>query len=138
MIILDLDNCIANDEWRIPAINWHKKDPTARYHDYHALAAFDTAYNHCLWAGKRCAIFTARPIAFRAPTVEWLRRAGVQVEFILMRNDDDHRPSCDLKETQLKWLFDPLLYGVHKHDIEMAYDLFAHQRDGVLKVAITP
>ena len=23
-------------------------------------------------------------------------------------------------------------------DIEMAYDLFAHQRDGVLKVAITP
>jgi threonine dehydrogenase-like Zn-dependent dehydrogenase len=24
------------------------------------------------------------------------------------------------------------------HDIEAAYDLFAHQRDGVLKVAITP
>lgn len=23
-------------------------------------------------------------------------------------------------------------------DIEQAYDLFAHQRDGVLKVAITP
>lgn len=120
MIILDLDNCISDDEWRIPSINWQKKDPTARYHDYHALAPFDTIHNYHLWVGQRCIIFTARPVAFRAPTVEWLRRCGVQFEFLLMRNDNDHRPSCDLKATQLKWLEE--LYGVAKHEIEMAHD----------------
>jgi len=28
--------------------------------------------------------------------------------------------------------------GHHVEQIEQAYDLFSHQRDGVLKVAITP
>ena len=29
-------------------------------------------------------------------------------------------------------------HRVKRDDIEKAYDLFSHQRDGVLKVAITP
>ena len=36
-IILDLDNCIADDQWRISRINWQHKDPMRRYHDYHSL-----------------------------------------------------------------------------------------------------
>lgn len=37
--------------------------------------------------------------------------------------------------------FDPAAFVTHRFaldDIERAYDLSAHQRDGVLKVAITP
>jgi alcohol dehydrogenase len=32
----------------------------------------------------------------------------------------------------------PVTHRVKLNNIEKAYDLFSHQRDGVLKVAITP
>ena len=70
VIILDLDNCIADDSWRIPKINWAAEDPLNRYHDYHSLSGFDTAHNHDLYINTRCdiVIFTARPIMYRALT----------------------------------------------------------------------
>lgn len=124
-IILDLDNCIADDAWRIPHIHWQHRNPADRYHDYHALAAFDALGNEDLLFGARAGadevvIFTARPVLYRAPTEEWLRRNRVPFKHLIMRNNNDHRPSLELKRTMLHWL--PEVYDVPWASIIAAYD----------------
>ena len=121
MIILDIDNCIADDAWRIPRINFQHADPDRRYHDYHALAPWDKRGNEALFLNREdIAIFTARPVAFFAPTAEWLQRNGVRWQHLLMRNAGDHRHSVELKAQQLRWLL--VHYDVEPQDIECAYD----------------
>lgn len=120
-IILDLDNCISDDGWRIDRIQWQHKDANRRYHDYHSLAPFDQSGNRDLFVGvENIVILTARPLLFKAATKEWLRREGVAYKHILMRNNDDHRPSVELKRSQLQWLRSH--YGVPWSFIECAYD----------------
>lgn len=119
MIILDLDNCIAHDAWRIPRINW-RLTGDARYHDYHLLAPWDSVGNHELFEGKRCAILTGRPVMFRAATLHWLTRAGVDVAALLMRNPNDSRSSAMVKRAQVIHLL--AHYDVSFEDIEAAYD----------------
>lgn len=121
MIILDLDNCIADDEWRIPRIQWQHTDPHRRYHEYHMLAPWDKVRNRDLFKGEEpVTIFTGRSLLYREFTVEWLRRAGVAVAHLLMRNNNDHRSSVQLKRTQLQHLIN--FYGVPMNAIERAYD----------------
>lgn len=124
-IIVDLDNCIADDSWRIPRINWQKRDPLERYHDYHSLAAFDKLCNEDILFGARAGVdqivvFTARPTMYHAATEEWLRRNNVPFKHLIMRNNNDNRPSLELKRTMLHWL--PELYGVPWGSIVAAYD----------------
>jgi hypothetical protein len=121
-VILDLDNCIADDAWRVPHINWQKKDPLERYHEYHSLSAFDAVGNADLFAGHHheVIVFTARPVLYSAVTQEWLRRNGVPVKHLIMRNLGDHRPSVELKRHMLHWL--PELYDVPWGEIVAAYD----------------
>ncbi len=122
-IILDLDNCIADDSWRIPKINWQKTNPMERYHDYHSLSGFDRPGNlDILEAHSDAAVivFTARPVQYSAVTYEWLRRNKIPYEYLVMRNNNDHRPSLDLKRSMLKWL--PELYDVPLSTIVAAYD----------------
>lgn len=122
VIILDIDNTIADDAWRIPHINWAKRDPDARYHPYHLLSGFDAAGNRHLFESDdhAIALFTARPTTYEPLTREWLRRNGVRHEWLLMRNPGDHRPSADLKLAQLAWLL--TFYGVHRSEIVGAFD----------------
>lgn len=122
VIILDLDNCIADDSWRIPKINWAAEDPLNRYHDYHSLSGFDTAHNHDLYINTRCdiVIFTARPIMYRALTEEWLRRHGVGYQLLMMRDMEDHSPSTELKHKQLMALFNNT--DIKAGDIVGAFD----------------
>lgn len=122
-IIVDLDNCIANDAWRIPKINWQKSNPMDRYHDYHSLSGFDEVGNMDIFAehpGAVGIVFTARPVLYHAVTQEWLKRKGVPFEYLVMRNNNDHRPSLELKRTMLKWM--PDVYGIPLEDIVAAYD----------------
>ena len=120
MIILDLDNCIADDAWRIPRINWQKTGD-ARYHDYHMLCAFDAVGNKRLFAHENhVLILTGRPVMVRATTAEWLRRVGVNYLHLVMRNDGDQSPSAALKRKQVLWLRD--FYGVELSDVRIAYD----------------
>ena len=124
-VILDLDNCIADDAWRIPRINWQKADPFERYHDYHLLSGFDAVGNEHLLEGvragrERAIVFTARPVAYQAVTEEWLRRRGVPCARLIMRNNNDHRPSVELKRKMLHWL--PELYDVPWSAVSAAYD----------------
>jgi hypothetical protein len=124
-VIVDLDNCISDDSWRIPHINWQKSNPLERYHDYHSLAAFDRIGNEDIIFSARAGvdqvvIFTARPVMYRAATEEWLRRNNVPFKYLIMRNNNDHRPSLELKRSMLHWL--PELYDVPWHSIVGAYD----------------
>lgn len=115
MIILDIDNCISNDEWRIGCIEWDAHG-FARYHRYHSLAPWDECMQSRLFRGKDCAVITARPEFYRHITFEWLRRAGVTILHLLMRGNEDHRPSVEVKRDRLQ----PLLRW--KKEIEAAYD----------------
>lgn len=122
-IIVDLDNCIANDAWRIPRINWQKSNPMDRYHDYHSLSAWDELGNTDIFAehpGARVIVFTARPVLYAAITQEWLKRKNIQYDYLVMRNNNDHRPSLELKRTMLGWL--PEIYKVPLSDVVAAYD----------------
>jgi hypothetical protein len=122
--IFDLDNCIADDEWRIAHIRWQKSDLNARYHEYHVLAAWDGLCNReALRAASEYGgiiIFTARPVMYRAITEQWLARNEVPYDILIMRNNDDHRPSVELKRSMLRSL--PELYDVPLHRVIMAYD----------------
>ena len=121
-IILDLDNCIADDAWRIPRINWQKSNPIERYHEYHSLSAFDGVGNTDLFSGNhhKVIVFTARPVLYSFITFEWLKRNGIRAEHVVMRNNDDRRNSVDLKRHMLHWL--PEHYGVAWQDVVAAYD----------------
>lgn len=102
--ILDLDNCIANDAWRIPFIDWNEKEPFKRYHKYHSLAAFDMVGNHDLFSKHFGAIviLTARPEIYRHTTEHWLRVHGIGALHVVMRQPShEGLPSFILKERQL-------------------------------------
>lgn len=119
--ILDLDNTIADDGWRVKAIQWQHEDPTRRYADYHLLAAFDHVGNTDLLTKPLAnLILTARPVAYRAITLEWLRRKGIIADHVLMRNNGDHRSSAQIKQEQLQHL--ALFYDITPGQILHAYD----------------
>lgn len=115
VVVLDLDNCCANDAWRIPYIEWHKTGD-ARYHIYHALAMHDendfdtiarTLQRNVIDPDfARFFVLTARGNAYRRTTQLWLEdHCSWPIEAILMRNNGDHRHSEQLKAEQLHMLF---------------------------------
>lgn len=122
MIIVDIDNCISDDCWRIKAINWAHNGSVQRWWPYHQLAAFDKIANRGLLRGhgSNVIISTARPVFFFPLTVEWLHRNDVPFKHLLMRNDNDLRPSVDVKREHVSWL--PSLYSVDISTIKAAYD----------------
>jgi hypothetical protein len=121
MKIVDLDNCISEDRWRVETIDYAIVDTMKRFHRYHSLAPWDRCVPGDVLDGPEpIIIFTARPVLYRDMTLEWLRRNGVQPLHLLMRNNDDHRPSLDLKFAQLGWLRH--LYDVPLEAISVAYD----------------
>lgn len=121
-IILDLDNCISDDSWRIPRIKWQVEDPFERYHEYHSLLAFDQSGNRDLYMGcpHQIIVFTARPALYLPQTQEWLLRNGVPTALLMMRANDDHSPSTLLKKNMLESLFKNT--DVTAEDIVCAFD----------------
>lgn len=121
-IILDLDNCTSNDEWRIPKINWEYVNPMHRYHDYHMAAIHDRVANVDLFTdiNHDILVFTARPVLYRSETVEWLNHNGINFKHLLMRGVNDHSKSVVLKQKQLFFMRDR--YGVGLESIVCAYD----------------
>ena len=100
--ILDLDNCISDDSWRIKTIDWSKSKPKARYHKYHTLCGFDEAKNHELFQDlgetEGIVIFTARPQYVEIQTREWLKRNVAPFCHLFMRPNNSDAGSADLKE----------------------------------------
>ena len=119
--ILDLDNALCDDSWRIKHINWHKTG-NPRYHEYHLLCGFDEPSNLHLANNKglKNIVLTGRPTMVAGITAEWLRRHGVQFEHILMRPDDSVQRSVELKSMHLSWLY--TYYDIEIGSIVDAYD----------------
>ena len=103
VILLDIDNCISDDAWRIRFIKQDETDPDKKYDNYHLLAPFDRADNLEELVRSfhdhqyRYFVLTARPEKFRVPTEIWLKRKGLFNFNLIMRKDDDHSSSVDLK-----------------------------------------
>lgn len=126
MIILDLDNCIYDDAWRIKFIDHSKPIDGGRYNIYHGGCHLDYFCGQEFVGKEGIVIFTARPEKFREKTIERLHQDGISFELLLMRDDDDHRHSVELKEEMLHDL--PKHFG--RIEIEAAYD----DRDDVLEM----
>ena len=58
-------------------------------------------------------ILTARPSSVQSKTVNWLKRHSVVWDVLIMRSDDDHRQSSEMKLTALNQIrdagYDPVL-----------------------------
>lgn len=98
----DLDNCLADDEWRIPKIDWSATKPELRYAAYHADAIRDRPGNlaafRAVSAAARPAFCTARPEAVRMRTARWIRDAlGERAPELHMRARHDHRSAVAIK-----------------------------------------
>ena len=121
MIIVDLDNCISDDEWRIRHINQGVSfDDPLRFSDYHQLAGFDQVANQCILMGRggKIVFFTGRPEGFRALTEEWLRRQDISFKAVFMRATHDHRPCVEVKRDMLR----AMLKKVDRKKIVTAFD----------------
>lgn len=108
-VIFDIDNCIADDAWRIPFIDWMDGlNGDQRYAPYHARCGEDLSANRApllLWledCGTRVVFFTARPEDVRAQTEEWLyRQFKIVNPIVLMRRVAEFVPSVELKRQML-------------------------------------
>lgn len=127
-VIFDLDNCLADDGWRIPYVDWSKTGDE-RYDIYHKLAPYDKmggwppgAMAH-ITAGCRIAISTARPHYIHDATLNWLsQNYAIVPDALMMRNDGDTRPSVQVKREHLEWLLHEHYGGCKLSDIKVAYD----------------
>lgn len=117
--IIDLDNCISDDGWRMPMINPAEPDIFKRYHPYHRLMARDYYKNQQVVPDNGILIFTARPNFYRSQTETWLRANKINVTHLIMRNDDDHRSSVDVKRAMLLNLAH---YDISLQQITLAVD----------------
>jgi hypothetical protein len=118
--ILDLDNCICDDQWRLARINWRTDDLSLRYANYHKQCSFDEFKNRDLvQTADDIVIFTARPAEFRSRTETWLMMNKISPIRIMMRPDGDHRCSVELKKSMLLQL---LKHEAKTVEISCAYD----------------
>lgn len=120
--ILDLDNCVSDDQHRIGLIDWSQKDPHQRYLKYHQACYKDQFSNrHLVYdTNDTLLICTARPVVVRLVTEQWLTNHGIAYQHLLMRNNDNHTSSLELKSRQLDWLLG--LYSIDLEDITSAFD----------------
>jgi hypothetical protein len=131
-VIFDLDNCLADDEWRLKFIRWSQTDTDKRYADYHINCGADKPGNLHLLAAYRnphhgIVFMTARPCMVESHTRAWIENVLLlprEHYTLLMRNDGDRRSSVDVKAEQLRHLLDPNCnYGPKSaDDILCAYD----------------
>lgn len=106
--IVDLDNCISDDQWRLSFINPLCEQPNDRYWKYHERCDLDLHENRSiinrLQAYYKLIIFTSRPEIVRKKTERWLARYSIPNEYVFMRPDDNHMPSVELKRLMLSLL----------------------------------
>jgi len=104
--IIDLDNCISDDFWRIRFIDLSHPVINDRYHQYHSRCHLDlpgdtVAQVRELALTHTLLVFTSRPEAVRRQTLQWLQEWHVKAEEVYMRPNDCHLHSIELKEIML-------------------------------------
>lgn len=126
-IILDLDNCISDDKWRMDRIDKTEKDPQKKYDHYHDLCHLDRfgykngmLVRNAIDAGHFIVIITGRPERVRKPTEEWLQKFAVPFHFMFMRPNNAPLTATELKGSAVELMSSHL--GILPGDIVAAYD----------------
>lgn len=114
-IILDLDNCISDDGWRVKLID-HSKTGREKHTAYHQACGADKFCNQDLLRVYPIIIFTSRPKACESMTTAWLRSHDIHPEIMMMRPEGNEDSDVDLKRGFLKEIL------IDYEDIECAYD----------------
>lgn len=126
--IVDLDGCISDDRWRRSFINIEKMTPrdpewNKRFHAYHEGSFFDPVMNLHHIVYEDIIILTGRPVRYQRMTMDWLHRvAKIHPLHVIFRNNDDVRPSVELKRMMMLQLFDYNSYGLAQEEIALAID----------------
>jgi len=115
--VVDLDSTVSDDYWRLWMIDPKEPDSVAKYHAYHIHCDRDHVINrHIVDDSPVPVVFlTARPEYMRRKTLQWLKEHNLSHEALVMRGNDDHTPSPEMKKNalrQIRRLF----------EIERAYD----------------
>lgn len=103
--LFDLDGCISDDGWRRARLPENATEPE-EYSYYHEGLGGDEAMNRDLVLselskGHRIVFITARPMVYSKQTRHWIENhfpALGDSYCLLMREDDDLRPSPELKK----------------------------------------
>lgn len=100
IILTDIDHTISSAFWRDGMLGSPKVDWEA----YHAAAPGDEPIADTVRMLQMLALLeheivglTARPARFRKLTMDWLIKHSVPMHELLMRADDDYRPSAVMK-----------------------------------------
>jgi hypothetical protein len=123
--IIDLDNCVSDDRWRLPFIQLEKERPNDRYWTYHSYCDSDQPGNaHVIRELSErydeLLVFTSRPETVREKTMSWLSANSIPHALLFMRPDDNHLPSVEMKRLMLSWL--PGEYRI-EHAIDDRHDI---------------
>ena len=122
MIIVDLDNCIADDKWRHPLIRHDAASEFLKYHSYHMAIPGDPVANREIlkqFLGSIVVFSTSRPVTYHWLTKGWLDYHNFPYADIYMRPKDDYTStSVEIKRNNLRAIRmrHPLV------EIKMAYD----------------
>ena len=116
--IVDLDNTISQDDWRHWLIDPQAPDGEHKYHEYHLYCDGDTPMNRYIVDESPVDVFflTARPEYVRQKTIDWLDNQGFRYKALIMRGNDDHQHSVELKRGVVRML------KLQMFEIEKAYD----------------
>lgn len=115
--IVDLDGTVSDDSWRLWMIDWKEPDSVAKYHAYHIHCDRDHVINRSVVDDSPVPVvfLTSRPEYLRRKTAQWLFENNLSHIALLMRGNEDHTPSPQLKKSalvQIRAFF----------EIERAYD----------------
>jgi len=106
-LVTDIDHTISDAAWRDHLLG--------RWEEYYPLGAEDKVIQataeiirHFHLAGATTVAVTARPRRWEQLTTTWLYRNDLPVDEVLMREDDDHRPSCYVKADLVRTRFPDL------------------------------
>lgn len=105
ILLVDIDKTLSDAAWRDPLIDSNGWDA---YHEQSYLdhPVFETVelvrVLSCFWP---VIAVTARPERFRQLTMKWLLQHNVPVTELLLRPNDDYRPSPEVKIALIKERF---------------------------------
>jgi hypothetical protein len=121
IIITDLDGTLAHAAWR--------HNLKGDWDAYHAASKDDKpntpmiAFINALATTMRVVCITTRPERWRQLTHQWLYKHRVHVDELIMRPEDDFRPSPAVKAEQVKQLRSdgPIIAIDDRADVIKAY-----------------
>lgn len=116
MIIIDLDNCLADDRWRRHLLPPPGATEAHLWHPYHEGLINDPVHHQEFWE-EDAIVFTARPERYRFETRLWLNRHSLITPYLYMRPHGNVRHSVDLK----RWMLLALPRGIRTL-VTVAYD----------------